>query len=113
MIVERGLGLVRTVHTAIYLVMAFASLVVAFAALTGRQGVWLWFALTLVGVESAVFIGFGMKCPLTALAVKYGASPQRPADTFLPKSITRHTLAVFGPMIALSVILLAVRWIAG
>jgi hypothetical protein len=81
----------------IYLVSATVSFVVLFAALTDRHGLWFSAALSLVSLEMVIFIAAGMKCSLTALAVKYGASSARPADTFLPETPTRHTLAVFGP----------------
>ena len=56
-----------------------------------------------------------MKCPLTAAAVKYGASVESVGeggfDTFFPERCTRHTLHVFGPMIVIALGLLAARWI--
>ena len=73
---RQGLALVRAAHTAIYLLMASASFVVLFGALTGQRGLWLWGALGLVGVEMVVFVASGMKCRFTELAVKYGASPR-------------------------------------
>jgi hypothetical protein len=66
------LALVRGVHTFIYIVMATPTLVL-YAGLTGAHGWWLGVALTLLAVETVVFAGSGMKCPLTALAVGYGA----------------------------------------
>ena len=51
-----------------------------------------------------------MKCPLTAVAVKYGATRDGAFDTFFPERITRHTLTFFGPLIATGLLLLAVRW---
>ena len=105
------LAVVRVVHTAIYVVMAGACLVLLFAGITGARGPWLWAALVLVGVECVVFIGSGMKCPLTAVAVKYGATVEGGFDTYFPERCTRHTLRVFGPMIVIALGLLAVRWI--
>ena len=52
-----------------------------------------------------------MKCPLTAVAVKYGATPEAGFDTYFPERCTRHTLRVFGPMIVIALGLLTVRWI--
>lgn len=104
------LTLVRAIHTAIYVVMAAACLVLLYAGVTGAHGVWLWAAMALVGVECVVFIASGMKCPLTAVAVRYGATPERGFDTFFPERLTRHTLRVFGPMILLACALLMVRW---
>ncbi len=104
------LTLVRAVHTAIYLVMASASLVVLYAGIVGARGVWVWAAAGLVGVESLVFAASGLKCPLTAIAVKYGAGSDGLFDTFLPERITRHTFKVFGPIILVGFLLIAARW---
>jgi hypothetical protein len=107
------LTLVRAVHTAIYVVMASASFVVLYAGLTGAHGPWLWIAGGLVAAESIVFTASGLKCPLTAIAVKYGATKDSGFDTFFPERITRYTFRVFGPLILLAFILLAGRWWLG
>ena len=109
----RRLAAVRAVHTAIYLVMASAVFVVLYGGLTGARGPWLWTAEALVGVESVVFVASGMKCPLTAVAVKYGATREGTFDTFLPERLTRHTLTVFGPLVVLGLILVISRRVLG
>ncbi|WP_165185462.1 hypothetical protein [Caulobacter soli] len=106
----QSLTLVRAVHTAIYVVMALASLVVLYAGLTGAHGPWLWIASGLVAVESVVFATNGFRCPLTAIAIRYGATKEGAFDTFFPERITRYTFRVFGPIILLGFALLAVRW---
>lgn len=105
-----ALRITRGVHTAIYVVMAFSVFAVLWAGITGAHGWWLWIASTLVAIEIAIFSGSGMKCPLTAVAIRYGSRPG--ADTFFPEALTRHTLHFFGPMIVLGVILLLWRWSA-
>lgn len=105
------LTLVRAVHTAIYIVMSAACFVLLYAGVTGATGPWLWVAAALVGIESIVFIASGLKCPLTAVAVKYGATRDGAFDTFLPERITRHTFRFFGPLILLACVLLAFRWL--
>jgi hypothetical protein len=64
------LTFIRTVHTVIYLIMAAASFALLYAGLTGARGVWLWWCGGLVAGEAAVFTANGLKCPLTAIAVK-------------------------------------------
>jgi hypothetical protein len=91
------LTLVRTIHTAIYVVMAVSSFVVLYSGVTGAHGRWIWLAAGLVTIESLVFLASGMKCPLTAIAVKYGANKRGGFDTFLPERITRYTFRFFGP----------------
>ena len=107
----QGLALVRWVHTVIYILMASCVVVVLYGGVTGARGVWLGLAFTLVCGESLVFAVSGMKCPLTAVAVKYGARHGAVFDTFLPERLTRHTLTVFGPLAVLGVALVLLRWL--
>ena len=108
----QSLALVRSVHTVIYLVMASAVFVVLYAGVTGAHGPWLWVATGLIGIESLIFAASGLKCPLTSIAVKYGAraGAGEVFDTFLPERITRYTFRVFGPLIVVGFSLLAARW---
>jgi hypothetical protein len=100
---------VRALHTAIYVVMACASLVLLYAGVSGAHGRWLWIAGGLVAIESVIFATYGLRCPLTAVAARYGAAEEGVADTFLPERMTRHTFHVFGPLILLSAALIAGR----
>ena len=103
------LTLVRAIHTAIYVVMAASTFAVLYAGITGAHGRWLWAAGVLVGIEAVIFAASGMKCPLTAVVSRYDATRGQVSDTFFPERITRHTLHVFGPLLALGVLLLAAR----
>tara|TARA_R110002124_G_scaffold60408_4_gene165667 strand:+ start:4394 stop:4741 length:348 start_codon:yes stop_codon:yes gene_type:complete len=105
----RRLFAVRLLHTAIYGVMATASILVLYGGISGAGGPWLTVAVGLVVIESLVFVSSGLKCPLTAVAVKYGAGQDGLFDTFIPERFTRHTFRIFGPMILLGLALLAVR----
>jgi hypothetical protein len=105
------LQLIRTVHTAIYVVMATSTLLLVYAGVTGATGLWLWWALALLAIESAVFVGFGFNCPLTGLAVEYGAKTGHVFDTFLPERATRYTFRFFGALMALGLALLGLRWL--
>ena len=104
------LALVRTIHTAIYVVMAVSTLALLYAGITGSRGVWLWVVLVLLGIEVVVFSGSGMKCPLTAIAVKYGGETGHFFDTFLPERFTRYTFRFFGTVMGVAPLLLVLRW---
>ncbi len=105
------LTLIRAVHTAIYLVMALSTFVLVYAGLTGAQGAWLWIALGLLCVESIVYLGNGLRCPLTALAVRHGAEKGYVFDTFLPERATRYTFNFFGTVMVVGLALLLLRWV--
>jgi hypothetical protein len=104
------LSVIRTTHTAIYIVMATSTLLLVYAGATGDSGWWLWAALGLLAIETVVFVGNGMKCPLTDLAVRHGATSGRVFDTFLPERATRYTFRVFGTLMVIGLIMLLFRW---
>jgi hypothetical protein len=105
------LALVRGTHTAVYLVMVAAIFVLLYSGVSGYAGPWLWVSLGLLGVESAVFAGNGLKCPLTQLAVRFGAVTGYAFDSYLPERVTRHTFRFFGSLMGIGLLLLAARWI--
>jgi hypothetical protein len=108
---RQRLALIRAIHTAIYLVMAVSTFVLVYAGVTGAQGTWLGVALALLSVESIVYLGNGMRCPLTALAVRYGAEKGYVFDTFLPERATQYTFNFFGTVMVVGLGLLILRWV--
>ncbi len=88
---------VRLLHTVIYVVMATASLLVLYGGISGAAGTWLTVAVALVVIETLVFAAGGLKCPLTAVAVKYGAGQDGLFDTFLPERIHPSYLSHLRP----------------
>lgn len=103
------LGLVRGLHTVIYVVMAGSVFGLLYAGVSGARGPWLGWALGLISVEIVVFVGAGMRCPMTAMVTRPSKPGSATSDTFFSERITRHTLRVFGPLIILAFILLALR----
>jgi hypothetical protein len=106
----RKLAVVRLIHTIIYVVMAASTFVLLYAGISGQSGPWLFIAIGLLAIEVVVFVGNGFKCPLTALAVRYGAVRGYAFDTYLPESIMRHTFWFFTSLMVLGLVLLAFRW---
>ena len=107
---QTALSIVRWGHTLIYGLMVAAIGILLYAGVTGYSGPWLWTSLGLLAAESAVFFGNGMRCPLTALAVRYGAEKGHAFDTVLPERLTRHTFHSFGTLTAIGAALVILRW---
>ena len=101
------LAIVRFLHTGIYVAMASATLYVAYCGVSGRRDRLLTIAVGLVAFEGLVFIGNGMRCPLTTLAQKYGDPTGHVGDTLFPERCTRFTFRVFGTLYAIGLILIA------
>ena len=108
---SRMLALIRLVHTVIYVVMAVSTFMLLYYGVSGAQGPLLWVVVALLGVETIVFVGSGMKCPSTALAVKCGARKGYVFDTFLPERITKYTFRFFGTTMCVALVLLVLRWL--
>ena len=107
----RLLALVRGIHSTVYIVMVAAIFFLLYAGATGYVGLWLWVAaLGLLAIEAAVFAVNGLKCPLTALAVRYGAVTGYAFDTILTERTIRFTFKLFSFLMVLGLVLLALRW---
>ena len=104
------LTLTRGLHTLIYGVMAASTLALLYIGVTGRLMAGLWIVVPLLTIEIVVFVASGLKCPLTAVVDRYAGGLGRVADTFLPDALTRHTMAIFGPVLPAAFLLLAARW---
>ena len=63
-------------------------------------------ALVLLVGESAAFVLGGYKCPLSALAVKYGARRGYAFDAFLSEKFSRYSFRFFGGLFAVSLVIL-------
>jgi hypothetical protein len=105
------LFVVRLVHTIIYAINAGACFVVLNAGLTGHIDPLFWFSAVLVAVEAAILLANGLKCPMSPLAVKYGArETDFFYDTFLPERLTRHTFHFFSIVVLLGLVFIGLRW---
>lgn len=112
MIVSRGrLTAVRTAHDLVYIVMAIAALLVLYAGITGVRGTWLAVALALILIEVAVYVGFGMRCPLAILAVRYGATTGHAFESVLSPRMARAAFLTVDAVGAAGLTLVAARWI--
>lgn len=76
---------IKALDKAIYAVMVAAILHVLYCGITGTQDILLAASIGLVGLEGAVFLGNGRKCPLTPLAQRYADPKGYVGDIFLPE----------------------------
>lgn len=103
------LAAIRLAHTVIYLVMAGAVVYMLYCGIVDRIGVDTYIALALVVTECVVFIGNGMKCPLTTMAKDHGAEKGYVFDAFIPERLTRYTVPTFGTLFGIALLVLLYR----
>jgi hypothetical protein len=76
-------------------------LYVLYAGLRGRTGRGVGIAGGIVAGEVLVFAGNGFRCPLTALAERYGAPSGSVTDIYLPKWFAHNMPAIHTPLLVL------------
>ncbi|MCB9453943.1 MAG: hypothetical protein H6672_21125 [Anaerolineaceae bacterium] len=107
------LFLIKGFHTLVFLFMSACILYVLYAGLTRRYDIWLALAIGAVLLEVAVFVLNRLRCPLTALAQRYGDTTGNDfiADIFLPPWAARLIPPVCGGLFVVSLVVLAVMWL--
>lgn len=105
------LAMVRALHPVVFAVMVTAALALLFAGVTGDVGWWLWAAMALLAAEVVALVANGFACPLSTLAVRYGADEGHVLDIFLSARFVRVTFRLFGAAAALGLFLLLLRWV--
>lgn len=60
--------MVKALHSVAVLLFAAAALYLIYCGLSGTRDAWMVASLVAVAVEAVIYLGFGVKCPLTMLA---------------------------------------------
>jgi hypothetical protein len=107
------LALIKTVHTVIFLFMSGCILYILYAGITQTYTPLLVVAVGSILVESAVYLGNRRRCPLTALARRYGDPTGHDwiMDIFLPKWAADLIFPVCGSLLVLAFLSLVVGWL--
>ena len=103
---------IRLLHTVIWAVFAASILAIPLATTAGDLRLGLWLSL-FVGVEMAVLLVNGMRCPLTDLAGRYAEERPDGFDIFLPAWLARNNKLIFGSLWVVAELFLVGRWLVG
>jgi hypothetical protein len=109
------LALIKTLHTAIFLIQSAAILYIVYSGITGRRDVWLVVAIVLVLAETIVFLANGSRCPLTGVARRLGDVHGNDyiADIFLPAWFAPLIPRICGGLALIGLLLVIWRLISG
>jgi hypothetical protein len=105
------LFVVKLFHTVVFVIISAAILYVWYAIFTGTTGLLLTIAVGLIMLEILVYLGNGLRCPLTKLALRYGDTTGNDyiADIFLPRWSARLIPLVCGSLAFVGLIVLLVQ----
>lgn len=99
-----AVGLIKTIHTAIFAVVSTSVLYVFWAGVRGRPSRLAGWASGIVVVEAAVFAGNGLRCPLTTLTENLGAEHGQVTDIFLPRWFADRIPQIYTPPFLIGVL---------
>ena len=108
---RRRLRIVKLLHTAVWAVFAGCIVAIPVLAWQGRSAL----ATVLAGVvlvEVLVLWLNGWRCPLTDVAARYTDDRRANFDIYLPEWLARYNKQIFGPLYAVGLLVLAIRWMA-
>jgi hypothetical protein len=100
---------VKLIHSAIFLVNVASILHIFWAGVWGRSSRWTRLALAAALTECVVFVANRGRCPLTGLVENLGAESGRVSDIFLPGWFADRIPQIFGPLLTIGLVGLAVR----
>lgn len=105
----RSIRLIKSVHTAIFVILTAALAVLLYEVILDRITVFSWTALALLVAEGIILLVFGWKCPLTVYAEAIGSVHGQVTDIFLPKWLADHVFQIYGSLFGVALLLLLIR----
>lgn len=107
----RTLFLIKLFHSLAFIFISLAIVYVWIAIFAGISGWTVALAIGIILLETAIYVGNGLRCPLTRLAQQYGDArgDDLIADLFLPTWFIPLIPPVCGTLAFLGILVLIVR----
>jgi len=105
----RSIVLIKSIHVLFGVALTGGLAVLLYEVIVDRITILTWIAVALFLIEGVVLIANGWKCPLTSYAEKLGSTHGRVTDLFLPKWFADRFFQIYGALLAVALLLLAVR----
>lgn len=102
---QTALVAIKIVHTLAWFSIESCMAYLLYAGLARRSDRRAGVAAAVVAGESLIFVGNGLRCPMTQLAERIGAGKGSVTDIYLPDWFARNLPAIHVPLIALAILL--------
>ena len=102
---KHSLVLIKTLHTAVWLVMAAASFYILYAGVAKTSSKLLWVCIALLILETIILLINKWTCPLTPIARRYTKERQDNFDIYLPLWLAKYNKLIFGTIFAIGIVL--------
>ena len=104
---------IKSIHALLFLVMTFGILYVLYSGITQTFNWVLILSITVVSLESLALFINRWRCPLTDLAIKYGATEEQARITslFCPYWFVPYVFKVYGVLFVLGLTMVLGRYL--
>ncbi len=102
---ERNLAAIKGAHTLVWFSIEACMGYLLWSGFARRSDRRAGVAAAVVAGEAAVFVGNGLRCPLTGMAERHGAESGSVTDLYLPRWFAHHLPAIHVPLIGAAVYL--------
>lgn len=92
---ETKLVLIKTIHTAIWIMFNFIIFYMLYAVIVNKLDLWLWIGYGLFILEGITLWINKFACPLTIMARKYSNSTKPNFDIYLPAWLARYNKQIY------------------
>jgi hypothetical protein len=101
----RALAAVKGFHTAAFFSIGGCLAYLLYSGLTKRSDRRAAIAAAVVAAETLIYVGNGMRCPLTEVAERLGAESGSVSDIYLPDWAVSHLAEITAPIFAEAIVL--------
>jgi hypothetical protein len=105
----RSLVFIKSIHTAIFVVMNVCLAIVILEVITDRISYLSWLSIAALLTESVVLVANGWRCPISIYAQNVGATDGHESDIFLPLWFTDRIPLVYGSILAVTLLVFVIR----
>ena len=105
----RSLVFIKSVHTAIFVVMNVCLAILILEVITDRISYLSWISIAALLTESVVLIACGWRCPISIYAQNIGVTDGQESDIFLPLWFTDRIPVVYGSILAVTLVFFVIR----
>jgi hypothetical protein len=103
------LGLVKTLHTIIWLFFNVVIFYLLYAVIINKIDKWVWICIGLVVLEGIILLVFKKVCPVTLIARKYSDSQKDNFDIYLPNWLARYNKEIYTSIVLVAIVILIFR----
>ena len=106
---QSKLLLVKSVHTAVWILFNLVLVYLFYAALTDQIDIKFWLGMGAIIIECIILVANNWTCPLSPWARRYTQSTRANFDIFLPNWIAKNNIVIYSTVFAFLILIILAK----